>query len=213
MTHKINILIENIKDEKEKQRIAELNALSAQINPHFIYNTLDSISWILLMKNDTETYKIIYALANFFRIALHGGMKDITVEKELTHLKSYLVIQNMRFPDKFTVTYDISDDIMQLKMEKIILQPLVENAIKHGFDNMPEGGKISVKGFLTEDKDIKFIITDNGCGMDFDPVSMPAKPRKGGSGYGISNINKRLKLACGEKYGLKFISQKDEEKK
>lgn len=208
MTHKINILIENIKDEKEKQRIAELNALSAQINPHFIYNTLDSISWILLMKNDTETYKIIYALANFFRIALHGGMKDITVEKELTHLKSYLVIQNMRFPDKFTVTYDISDDIMQLKMEKIILQPLVENAIKHGFDNMPEGGKISVKGFLTEDKDIKFIITDNGCGMDFDPVSMPAKPRKGGSGYGISNINKRLKLACGEKYGLKFISQK-----
>lgn len=206
MTRKINILIENIKDEKEKQRIAELNALSAQINPHFIYNTLDSISWILLMKNDTETYKIIYALANFFRIALHGGMEVITVEKELTHLKSYLVIQNMRFPDKFEVTYDISDDIMQLKMVKIILQPIVENAIKHGFDKMSSGGKIHVKGFLTENNDIKFIITDNGCGMDFDPLITPKKTKKSDSGYGISNINKRLKLACGEKYGLKFIS-------
>ena len=208
MTRKINILIENIKDEKEKQRIAELSALSAQINPHFIYNTLDSISWILLMKNDTETYKIIYALANFFRIALHGGMEVITVEKELTHLKSYLVIQNMRFPDKFEVTYDISGEIMQLKMVKIILQPIVENSIKHGFDKMSEGGKISVKGFLTDNGDIKFVISDNGCGMDFDPLTAKLKPKKGSSGYGISNINRRLKLACGEGYGLKFISEK-----
>lgn len=208
MTRKINILIENIKDEKEKQRIAELSALSAQINPHFIYNTLDSISWILLMKNDTETYKIIYALANFFRIALHGGMEVITVEKELTHLKSYLIIQNMRFPDKFEVTYDISDEIMPLKMLKIILQPIVENSIKHGFDKMTEGGKISVKGFLTDNGDIKFVISDNGCGMDFDPLTTKLKPKKGSSGYGISNINKRLKLACGEGYGLKFISEK-----
>ena len=208
MTRKINILIENIKDEKEKQRIAELSALSAQINPHFIYNTLDSISWILLMKNDTETYKIIYALANFFRIALHGGMEVITVEKELTHLKSYLVIQNMRFPDKFEVTYDISGEIMQLKMVKIILQPIVENSIKHGFDKMSGGGKISVKGFLTDNGDIKFVISDNGCGMDFDPLTAKLKPKKGSSGYGISNINRRLKLACGEGYGLKFISEK-----
>lgn len=208
MTRKIGRLIENIKDEKEKQRIAELSALSAQINPHFIYNTLDSISWILLMKNDTETYKIIYALANFFRIALHGGMEVITVEKELTHLKSYLVIQNMRFPDKFEVTYDISGEIMQLKMVKIILQPIVENSIKHGFDKMSEGGKISVKGFLTDNGDIKFVISDNGCGMDFDPLTAKLKPKKGSSGYGISNINRRLKLACGEGYGLKFISEK-----
>lgn len=206
MTLQLNSLIENIKDEKEKQRIAELSALQAQINPHFIYNTLDTISWMLLMKDDKETYEIIYALANFFRIALHGGMKVITIDKELSHLKNYLVIQKLRFPDKFEITYDIDDKILNLKMIKIILQPIVENAIKHGFDKMEKGGKINVKGFLTDEGDIKFIVTDNGCGMDFDPINSPKKTKDADSGYGISNINERLKLACGEKYGLKFIS-------
>lgn len=206
MTLKLNSLIENIKDEKEKQRIAELSALQAQINPHFIYNTLDTISWMLLMKDDKETYEIIYALANFFRIALHGGMEVITIDKELSHLKNYLVIQKLRFPDKFEITYNIQDEILNLKMIKIILQPIVENAIKHGFDKMESGGKINVKGFLTDEGDIKFVVTDNGCGMDFDPIKSPKKSKDSDSGYGILNINERLKLACGEKYGLKFIS-------
>jgi len=207
MTHRIQLLIDRIKQEKEKQHIAELAALQAQINPHFIYNTLDSIAWIMRMKNQNDVYEIICALASFFRISLHGGSNIITVREEIEHLKSYITIEKMRFPDLFDIEIDISPDILDLCMIKIILQPIVENSIKHGFKDRATGGKIYVTGKLTQNNDIEFIITDNGCGMDFDPITNPIKKvHKDSSGYGIINVHQRLFLEYGEGYGLSYSS-------
>lgn len=206
MTRRITKLIKNIGEEKEKQKIAELAALQAQINPHFIYNTLDSVAWLALMDGNNKIYSIICSLANFFRISLNSGRSTISVKEEIEHVKNFVNIEAERFPNKFTVTYDIAPDIAEVQIIKIILQPLVENSIKHGFDSMTAGGKIHISGRRTALDTIEFTVSDNGCGFDGDFLNIPTENKKHKSGYGLKNINDRLTLTYGADCGLSFES-------
>lgn len=206
MTRRITKLIKNIGEEKEKQKVAELAALQAQINPHFIYNTLDSVAWLALMDGNKKIYNIICSLANFFRISLNSGRSTISVNEEIEHVKNFVNIETARFPDKFTVTYDIAPDIGEVQIIKIILQPLVENSVKHGFDGMKTGGKVHISGRRTGLDTIEFVVSDNGCGFDGDFLNIPSGDKKHKSGYGLKNINDRLILAYGADCGLRFDS-------
>lgn len=204
MTVEIDELMQKNAEEKRRQKVAELAALQAQINPHFIYNALDAICWTAKIKKQPEIEKTVYALASFFRISLHKGENIITVDEEIKHVKSYLTIEQTRFPNKFTVEFDIDDEILHMHTIKIILQPLVENSIKHGFDGIKHMGIIKICG-RCEDDDIIFTVSDNGNGMDFDPLTMRHKSSFQ-SGYGIYNVQDRIVLEYGEGYGLSYKS-------
>ena len=207
LTKRIDSLMKKNKQIMEKQKTLELNALQAQINPHFIYNTLDNISWTLKLKGNEDVADIIHALGTFFRISLHDGKTIISIETELEHVRNYLLIEKIRFPHLFEVTFDIDPNILPLQTLKLILQPLVENAISHGFENIDYMGLITIRGFLDGD-DICFIVSDNGRGMDFDPLKKEEETSQDHfrSGYGIYNVNERLVLEYGERYGLSYQS-------
>ncbi|MBE7044683.1 MAG: sensor histidine kinase [Ruminococcaceae bacterium] len=207
MVSEINQLIERNNIEKEKQRRAELSALQAQINPHFIYNALDAISWYAKIEKQHYLSNMVCELANFFRISLHKGENLIKVREEISHVESYIAIEQMRFPDVFSVEYKIQEDLLEEKMLKIIFQPIVENSIKHGFENIDNGGKISIVGYRDDSDDIVFEISDNGHGMDFDPLKTETEHKKG---YGIKNVNERIRLEYGDGYGLTYLSTPDE---
>ncbi len=205
MTQRINTLITNIEIEQEKQRHAELSALQAQINPHFIYNTLDSVAWLALEENNRKIYNIIYSLANFFRISLSRGSGEITLSKEIEHVKSYLTIEEIRFPNKFCCVYDIDDNLSDIMVTKIILQPLVENSIKHGFDNIETGGIIKISVYRLDENYIELKVSDNGCGTNRNPL-YDTSDVADKIGYGLKNVDDRIKLAYGKECGLTFES-------
>lgn len=201
MIDRIRELISKINNEKEIQRELEFVALQAQINPHFLYNTLDTIGWIAKIKKQAEIEKLVLSLAKFFRISLHKGDKFITVQEELELVKSYVSIEQIRFPNRFDLTLDVDEDILGLKIPKIILQPLVENAIKHGISNMAEPGHIHIEGILNG-SDILLTVSDNGAGFE----QTSALPRQSMSGYGLKNVHKRIELEYGGGYGVNITS-------
>lgn len=207
MTHRITGLIKRIDDEKEKQRIAELAALQAQINPHFIYNTLDTVAWLAVISKNQKIYDIIFSLANFFRLSLNKGRNIIKISEEISHVKNYIKIESIRFENKFSCEFDIPENLNDIEIIKIILQPIVENAIKHGFDGIESGGLIKINARELDGDYIEFTVSDNGCGMDFNPLESPQKSDSRGSGYGIENINARIRLAYGNDCGLSFESK------
>lgn len=207
MTYRITGLIKRINDEKEKQRIAELAALQAQINPHFIYNTLDTVAWLAVISKNTKIYDIIFALASFFRISLNKGRDKIKISEEIAHVENYIKIESIRFENKFTCEFDVPENLKNIEIIKIILQPLVENAIKHGFDGIETGGIIKIRARELDGDYIEFTVSDNGCGMDLNPLESPEKINSHGSGYGIENINARIHLAYGSDCGLSFESK------
>lgn len=199
MAHEITALVNNLKEEKEKQVEYEITALQSQINPHFIYNVLDSISWKAKQNSQYELDDMIVTLAKFFRIGLHKGESIINIFDEIEHVKSYLKIEKIRFPELFEVSYDIDDEILKYKTVKIILQPVVENAIKHAFCDLEQKpGHIKIKGYMSG-TDICFEVYDDGCGMDFDNI-----PYTKSKGYGIRNVNKRIQLRYGSSYGITY---------
>lgn len=202
MVVEINDLMERNNIEKEKQRRAELQALQAQINPHFIYNALDAIAWYAKIEKQGYLADMVCELATFFRISLHKGDTTIKVSEEISHVESYVAIEQMRFPGLFEVEYKIQEDLMDEKIIKIILQPIVENSIKHGFENMDSGGRINITGYRDEYDDIIFEVEDNGHGFDFDPLA----DRGERVGYGIHNVNERIQLEYGKEYGISFRS-------
>jgi len=199
MISKINLLMENIETNQKKQRELELQIMQAQINPHFIYNSIDSISCLALENGQYEIRKIATYLANFFRISLSKGNKHITVADELQHVKYYIAIEQFRSNNSFNVTYDIAPDIMDKKIIKIILQPLVENSIRHGLKNKSGIGHIKITGFML-DGALHFEVTDDGVGFDTNILADSNKYK----GFGYKNINDRIKLEYGEEYGLSY---------
>lgn len=208
MIVRINDLIENIKAEKEKQRELELIALQAQINPHFLYNTLDAIACIAKLKNRQDDIElIVMELARFFRLSLHKGDKYITVEEEIQLVQSFVTIEQMRCPDKFDVEYHIPEEILHLKMLKITLQPLVENAIKHGIRQKRGKGHILVHGMRFGDE-LKFQVIDDGVGFDVEKTNLKKTSYSmSQSGYGLYNVDERIKLEYGARYGLRIDSE------
>lgn len=213
MVTQMNILMDNIVVEQELKRKTELDALQAQINPHFLYNTLDSIIWMIESEKYSGAITMVTSLARFFRISLSKGRNIITVKEELEHVRNYLTIQNIRYKNKFNYDIDFEEDVLNLASIKLIIQPLVENAIYHGMEFMDGDGEIKIKAYKYND-DLYIDIIDNGLGMPEHIVETLLSENKNlkskGSGVGLKNVNERIKLYFGEKYGLEVYSEPDE---
>ena len=214
MKFRIKGLMQDIVNEHEEKRKSEFDSLQAQINPHFLYNTLDIIVWQIENEKQSEAVHTVTALARFFRLSLGKGKNIVTVKDEIDHVKNYLMIQHMRFKNKFDYEFDIAEDVLELPSLKLMLQPLVENAIYHGMEFMDGDGMITVKAWREEDE-LYLSVADNGLGMTEDKVEMilTGKSTSGngrGSGIGVKNVNERIKLYFGEAYGLTIDSEPDE---
>lgn len=199
MLLKINDLLEKNKQEQIKKRELEFTALQAQINPHFLYNTLDTIGWIATLKNQPEIEQLVMELSRFFRLSLHKGDLFIPLEDELGIVSSYLKIEQLRNPGKFDIVYDILPDLLKIEIPKLILQPIVENAVKHGVSQIQHHGLITIRGYYIAD-DIYLEVSDNGPGIQ------NKKTQLHGSGYGLKNITERIQLEYGNDYGLSIDS-------
>ena len=214
MAAQIRLLMKDIVTEHEAKRKQEFDTLQSQINPHFLYNTLDIIVWMIENEQKAEAVKAVTALARFFRISLSKGKSIITVRDELEHVRNYLMIQHMRFKNKFTYEIQAEDGVLELASLKLMLQPLVENAIYHGMEFMDGDGEILLKVWK-EEGDLYFSVIDNGLGMTEEQMGnlftgASHVDSKRGSGIGVKNVNERIKLYFGEKYGLSIESEPDE---
>ena len=217
MVWQMQCLAQEAAAEHEAKRKTELNALQAQINPHFLYNTLDIIVWMVENEQPTEAVRLVTALARFFRISLSGGRNVIPVRDELEHVRNYLVIQEMRYKNKFHYQIHAEDETLGLSTIKLMIQPIVENAICHGMEFMDETGLITIDAAI-QDGDLVIAVKDNGLGMTeeqvarlLDPNAPPeAAPRaKKGSGVGLQNVQSRIRLYFGPGYGLTIESEPD----
>ena len=210
MTHRIQELMEQNVYEQEQKRKSELKALQSQINPHFLYNTLDSIIW-MAETNDSNIVAMTEALAKLFRISLNKGNEEISLERELEHVKNYLIIQSMRYADKFTYEISAEPGVERCRTIKLILQPIVENCIYHGIKKKRGTGKITIRAYRRE-QNLIIEVSDDGCGM---PEEICRKILSdeiesediSGSGIGVKNVNERIQLRFGKKYGLSYSSE------
>lgn len=211
MAKTIQNLMERVHREEQELRKTELKALQAQINPHFLYNTLDSIQWMCEQGKTKDAAEMVRALARLFRISISRGRELITIKEELQHAENYLIIQSYRYRSQFSYTIDASDELMDCLCNKITIQPLIENAIYHGIDRMVDEGeiKITVKP-AEDDDDILITVSDNGVGMTKEQCGkILAKDRSDSGGIGVKNVNDRLKIYFGKKYGLTIESELD----
>lgn len=190
-----NEMIDRIKYLREY----EISALYSQINPHFLYNTLDTIIWMAEFQDTEKVISITKALSNFFRISLSNGKEKIPLKEEINHIKEYLYIQKQRYEDKLEYKISIQEELENIEVPKIILQPIVENAIYHGIKNLDSTGIVSIYSRIMKDK-IEIIIEDNGVGFE---VAKKQSLMKMG-GVGIKNVNKRIQYYYGEAYGLRI---------
>jgi two-component system sensor histidine kinase YesM len=215
MSKRMKALLEKIIEEQELIRKSELDALQAKINPHFLYNTLDSVIWLAEQGDDEGVITLVTALSNLFRISISKGHEVITLEEELEHCRNYLVIQQMRYVDKFSFNISIEDDIKDCQTIKLITQPIVENSIYHGIKYLMDPGIIDIKAKKYETNKIQIIIKDNGNGMSEEVrksllTTDKKKHLTDGNGIGVYNVNMRLKLAFGDEYGLNIESEIEE---
>lgn len=213
MLGRIKLLMSDLVEEHNAKRKSEFDTLQSQINPHFLYNTLDIIVWMIENEEPDKAVSIVTALAKFFRISLSKGKNIITVKDEIEHVRNYLMIQNMRFKNRFEYSIEADEEVLLYSSLKLMLQPLVENAIYHGMEFMDGDGEIDVKVFK-EGESLYFTISDNGLGMSKEMVdkllSKDIMPSKKGSGIGVKNVNERIKLYFGNEYGLRVESEPDE---
>lgn len=214
MARRIQELMEDIVTEHESKRKSEFDTLQSQINPHFLYNTLDIIVWMIENEQKNEAVRVVTALARFFRISLSKGKSIIPVRDELEHVRNYLMIQQMRFKNKFTYQIEEEPEVLGLASLKLMLQPLVENAIYHGMEFMDGDGEILVRAGLQDGK-LCFLVADNGLGMTEEQVEQILTGQshtssRRGSGIGVKNVNERIRLYFGEEYGLSIDSEPDE---
>lgn len=210
MVVRIQELMEQVRQEEITLRKTELNALQAQINPHFLYNTLDSIAWMCEEDRTKEAVEMVNALARLFRISISRGHELITLEREVEHAKSYLKIQNYRYKNQFTYEFDVEESCLSYLCNKITLQPIIENAIYHGIDRMVDEGCIQIR-IEEEENAIRMTVTDNGVGMTKEQCQEILHREAGDrTGIGIKNVNDRIRIYFGEEYGLHITSELDE---
>lgn len=207
---KIKELIVQNAQVYEQKRKHELKALQAQINPHFLYNTLDSIIWMIECGESEDAIIMTSTLAKFFRLGISKGGDIITVQAEIDHLNCYLTIQKMRYKDKLDFLVDVNPQIYACRTLKLLIQPLVENAIYHGLKTQAGKGMLKVIGDQ-EEGDIVFKVIDDGTGMTGQELSALYQPRaasKGLGGVGVTNVHERIQLYFGAAYGVTFESEK-----
>ena len=213
MVEQLRQLTDDIVREQEEKRKSELDALQSQINPHFLYNTLDSIMWMIEAEKYDDAISMVQALSRLFRISLSKGKNIITVGEELQHAKNYLDIQKYRYKNKFTSYFEIEEGIEKYKTIKLIIQPLIENAIYYGMEYMDGDGEIYVRAY-TKEEDLFIEVEDNGLGMQKAQVESlltdGTRIRSKGSGIGIRNVHQRIQLYFGTEYGLEILSEPDE---
>ncbi len=210
MVVKIQQLMDTVRREEINLRKTELKALQAQINPHFLYNTLDSIAWMCEQGRNAEAVQMVNALAQLFRISISRGHELIPIRSELRHAESYLKIQKHRYKNQFSYRFDVDEGCLDFLCNKITLQPIIENAIYHGINGLVDEGEIVIT-LRAEGADVIFTVSDNGVGMDAEQIeAILRKERSDHTGIGIKNVNDRLKIYFGEGYGITIHSEPDE---
>jgi two-component system, sensor histidine kinase YesM len=214
MIGKIRELLEAKVKEQENLKRAELRALQAQINPHFLYNTLDTIIWMAQAGKTDQIIELVSALSSFFRISLSKGRDWITIGEEIERTKSYLTIQRMRYRDIMDFKIEADERVLNNTVLKLILQPLVENALYHGIKNKRGGGTIAVRARQENEDDVLLEVEDDGVGFSQDKLSQLQAELSDDSGkinldsgFGIGNVNKRIRLYYGKQYGLSVKSE------
>ena len=211
MVKKINELLEKTKEAERLKGKADLKVLTAQINPHFLYNTFDSIKALFVLKRYDDAYAMIDALSRFYKINLSKGDDFITIEKNLVMLKSYVDIQQMRFGGEFEYIYSADPEIMQWKILKFALQPLVENAINHGIHGFTTEGIINLEIVRTGEKEIKITLMDNGRGMSKEALKKALSGEEGrnGKSFGLFATLHRLQYCYGDRIWWSIESEEN----
>ncbi len=208
MTRKLKILIEEVYKIQLSRKEAELKTLQAQINPHFLYNTLDVIYWTSRLENAPRTGEIVSALAKLFKLGLNKGSEITTIKKEVEHVQSYLTIQKFRYDEIPELRIAVDESILEHSTIKLILQPFVENALMHGIAEMGGRGRVEILG-RDQGKNICFEVIDNGKGMEEDRIReiFEENFESDQKGYGVRNVHKRIKLYFGQDYGVEIFSK------
>ena len=209
MSEKIELLLEQSLEEQKQRQIMEHKILQEQIKPHFLYNTLDAIIWAAEADNTTDVVTLVASLSTFFRISLSHGIDYIPIYDEIEHVRNYLVIQQIRYRDVLTYEITVDDDIPNKKILKLLLQPIVENALYHGIKNTRERGKITVS-IKKENEKLRFTVSDNGIGMNEETLKdlmHEINHGNGEKGYGLYNVNRRLTLYYESSKGLEVSSE------
>ncbi len=212
MAIKLEQQVKSIRLEQENLRYMESKLLQAQINPHFLYNTLDTIIWLIEGDKNSEAIDMIVSLSEFFRIVVSKGKDFITIREEEIHIKSYLQIQQSRYKDILDFEINIPEELYGYQILKLTMQPLVENSLYHGIKMLRARGKITITGEII-DQVIFLHVIDNGIGMDEDELNALRKEvetpgGKQSTGFGLANVNKRIKLNYGNMYGMEIQSKK-----
>ena len=201
-----NLLMDQIIEENRQKRTAMLHALQAQINPHFLYNTLDSIAWMCERGKNADAVQMVHALARLFRISISRGHELIPIEKELQHAEAYLQIQKYRYKNQFTYHFTVDESCLHCLCNKITLQPIIENAIVHGLDLMVDSGHIEIT-VKPDGDDILLIVADDGIGMEPEQVAALLQNEPSDrTGIGVKNVNDRLRIYFGADYGISIES-------
>ncbi|MFC0333301.1 sensor histidine kinase [Paenibacillus sepulcri] len=214
MVSRVQTLIEEVEFTQARKKEAELIALQSQINPHFIYNTLEMIRMTAEVNDDDEVSEMTYILGKLLRYGVNHANRSVTIREEIDHLQNYLALQNMRFADRYKLIIHIPEDIYALPCIKLIFQPIIENAIHHAFRDKPESGTIQIAA-AHDGEDIVIHLSDDGVGMNEQALKILRDHISGvqlidsGRGIGLRNINERIKLQFGERYGLKVDSREE----
>lgn len=212
MAGNIQTLVVKVREDEQKMRKADLRLLQEQINPHFLYNTLDNIVWLIDGNEPDEAVEMVVTLSEFFRLVLSKGKEFITIRQEEQHISSYLQIQGKRYHDILDYHIYIDPEIYEYQIPKLTLQPLVENALYHGIKYKRSRGMIEITG-TKEGENLYLTVADDGVGMDEDElkklekeISRPCKETE--SGFGLANVNERIRMYFGSEYGMKIWSEK-----
>ncbi len=208
MMDEINRLIHEVYENKIALKEFELKALTAQINPHFLYNSLSVINWMAIRSNQRDISRVILSLSMFYRTALSKGQDMVTVDNCIQNIKAYLDIQLVMHDNDFQVIWDIDPEVKGDSVPKLLLQPVVENALEHGLDMKEEGEKTLKLFFVRDGDDVLLAVEDNGPGMDQAEADKLVTYKA--SGYGLKNVNDRMQLLYGEKYGIRVFSKINE---
>lgn len=213
MVERLQQLMIDIKIKEKQKRELEFKSLQSQIKPHFLYNTLNTIRYLATLHSANNIEDVTSSLINLLRLTVSKSDVFITIEEEIQHVKNYINIQQYKYIDKFHVNWQVEEDILCCKSLKLILQPIVENSIFHGIEPLEHKGLISIKIYKDSEKTIKFVVYDNGVGIDKDDLQNILKGEKevhkaGFTSIGINNIDQRIKLYFGEEYGVDIYSEK-----
>lgn len=210
MSRKLNELINEVYAYQIKQKEAELKVLHEQINPHFLYNTLNTIYWMCKMERASETALLVDSLSKLFRLSLNSGKSITTVEKEMEYLRYYIVIQKKRYEEMIRFEMEVSEDVLQCQTVKLTLQPLVENAIYHGIEKKGTRGRIVIRAYRSGDC-MYFQVSDDGAGADVERLNaLLYETGEANQGFALRNVHERIRLYYGEPYGLSFESSPGE---